>query len=325
MNKRFSFLPLFIIVSLCLTASMGWSQTRRVKFVVKDTGGKPVEGVAISMSSDVNAEFQKVLKTDNKGQCKFLIPMEIATMKVVLEKEGYQKLDQSLTLKNLRSAQDSFSYDHSFMIYRSDEKTPEQKYKEYQDSKETREQFEKGTQLFQAEDFKGAIEAFSKAVEINNKFFEAYQNLAAAYFRADMLTEAIDAAKKALDLNPESAATLKLLSVAYSTIGDEKTALEYQDKLKLLPDAVFSPEEYYNMAVVEANEGRDAEAVTYFKKAIEGKTDFAAAYYQLGLALFRLKNTEESKAALEKYLELDPKGEDADTAKKLLEFIKKQS
>ena len=129
--------------------------------------------------------------------------------------------------------------------------------------------------------------------------------------------------KKALELNPNSAATLKLISVAYSNLGDEKTALAYQEKLKVLPDAVFSPEELYNMGVVEANQGKDSEAVDFFKKATALKPDMAIAYYQLGLAQFRLKNTTDAQAALEKYLELDPNGDDADTAKKLLEFIKK--
>ena len=137
--------------------------------------------------------------------------------------------------------------------------------------------------------------------------------------------KAIETAKKALELMPDSSQTLKLISVAYSALGDEKTALVYQEKLKTLPDAEFSPEELYNMGVVEANEGRDPEAVNYFKKAVEMKPDLAIAYYQIGLSQFRLKNNKESRVALEKYLELDPNGKNAETAKKILDFINKSS
>ena len=126
-----------------------------------------------------------------------------------------------------------------------------------------------GCSLFQQEDFPGAIEVFSRAVELNPKFVEAIRTFAASHFRMEAYDKAIEAAKKALELMPDSSQTIKLISVAYSAMGDEKTALEYQEKLKDLPDAEFSPEELYNMGVVEANEGRDTAAVDYFKKAVE--------------------------------------------------------
>ena len=312
------------VITVCIfgLAVSGYAQTRRMKFMVKDTAGQPVDGVSIAMVSPQNDTLKKSVTTDKKGQCTFLLPMEITDLNVVLEKEGFQKLEKSLVLRNLRSAQDSFSYEESFLMYRANEKSPEQQYKEYQDNMEARAQFDRGIQLFQQEDFAGAIDVFQRAVEINPKFVEAWQNLAAAHFRMEAYDKAIEAAKKALELMPDSTQTLKLISVAYSAMGDEKTALEYQDKLKDRPDAEFSPEELYNMGVVEANEGRDPQALDYFMKAVALKPDLAIGFYQLGLTHFRLKNNAEAKAALDKYLELEPNGENSETAKKLLEFIK---
>ena len=321
MRHRLNRLSVFALL-MCGLAAAGFGQTRRMKFTVKDSAGNLVDGVAIAMVSPQNDTLKKSVVTDKKGQSTFLLPMEITDLNVVLEKKGFQKLEKSLVLRNLRSAQDSFSYEESFLMYRASEKSPEQQYKEYQDNLEARAQFDRGIKLFQQEDFTGAIEVFKRAVEINPKFVEAYQNLAAAHFRLEAYEKAIEAAKKALELMPDSSQTLKLISVAYSALGDEKTALEYQEKLKDLPDAQFSPEELYNMGVVEANEGRDPQAVDYFKKAVEMKPDLAIAFYQLGLTQFRLKNNAEAKAALEKYLELEPNGENVETAKKLLEFIK---
>ncbi len=322
MNHRLYRLSVFAFLICGLAVASGFGQTRRMKFMVKDSAGSPVDGVAISMVSPQNDTLKKNVVTDKKGQCTFLLPMEITHLDVVLEKEGFQKLEKNLVLRQLRSAQDSFSYEESFLMYRANEKSPEQQYKEYQDNAEARAQFDRGIQLFQQEDFPGAIEVFKRAVELNPKFTEAYQNLAAAHFRMEAYDKAIEAAKKALELMPDSSQTIKLISVAYSALGDEKTALEYQEKLKDLPDAQFSPEELYNMGVVEANEGRDPQALDYFKKAVEMKPDLAIAFYQLGLTHFRLKNNAEAKVALEKYLELEPNGENAETAKKLLEFIK---
>ena len=65
-----------------------------MKFMVKDSAGKPVDGVSISMISPQNDTLKKTVVTDKKGQCTFLLPMEITQLDVVLEKEGFQKLEE---------------------------------------------------------------------------------------------------------------------------------------------------------------------------------------------------------------------------------------
>ena len=320
MYKRIS---LFIFIAIFIFSSVSLAQTRRLKLEVKDTDGKPIEGVKITLTTPEKDDYNKVVSTDKKGQTTFLLHMEIKNVNFLLEKEGYQNLQDSKELRRIRRSQEALYYEHSFILYRTDELSPEQKIQQYKASQEALSFFNKGMELFQVEDFSGAVEQFKKAVETKPDFLEAHQNLAAAYFQTELYQEAIEAAKKALEIKPDAAQTLKLISVSYSKLGDEKTALEYQDKLKALSDAEFSPEEIFNMGAVAANEGRDEEAAEYFRKVTELKPDFALAYYQLGLTYFRLKYMEAAKTALEKYLELDPEGENAKTAKTLLQYINK--
>lgn len=320
MYKRSS---LFIFIAIFIFSSVSLAQTRRLKLEVKDTDGKPIEGVKITLTTPEKDDYKKVVSTDKKGQTTFLLHMEIKNVNFLLEKEGYQNLQDSKELRRIRPSQELLYYEHSFLLYRTDELSPEQKIQQYKASQEALSFFNKGMELFQVEDFSGAVEQFKKAVERKPDFLEAHQNLAAAYFRAELYQETIEAAKKALEIKPDTAQTLKLISVSYSRLGDEKTALEYQDKLKELSDAEFSPEEIFNMGAVAANEGRDEEAAEYFRKVTEMKPDFALAYYQLGLTYFRLKYMEAAKTFLEKYLELDPEGENAKTAKTLLQHINK--
>ena len=148
MKKNSALFPMAVVFGLLFAAASGFAQTRRVKFTVHDSAGKAIEGVAISMTSPENAEFKKTVLTDKKGQCKFLIPMEIANVKAVLEKEGFQKLEQSLPLKQLRSSQDSLSYESSFLLYGSDERSPQQQLQDVQDKKESRVQFDLGGRAF---------------------------------------------------------------------------------------------------------------------------------------------------------------------------------
>ncbi len=320
MYKRIS---LFIFIAIFIFSSVSLAQTRRLKLEVKDTDGKPIEGVNITLTTPEKDDYNKVVSTNKKGQTTFFLHMEIKNVNFLLDKEGYQNLQDSKELRRLRQSQEALYYEHSFILYRTDELSPEQKIQQYKTSQEALSFFNKGMELFQVEDFSGASEQFKKAVETKPDFLEAHQNLAAAYFQAELYQEAIKAAKKALEIKPDTAQTLKLISVSYSRLGDEKTALEYQDRLRALSDAEFSPEEIFNMGAVAANEGRDEEAAEYFRKVTEMKPDFALAYYQLGLSYFRLKYMEAAKTVLEKYLELDPEGENAKTAQALLQHINK--
>ena len=120
MSNRFYRLSVFALLILGLAVASGYGQTRRMKFMVKDAAGKPVDGVSISMVSPQNDTLKKDVVTDKRGQCTFLLPMEITHLDVVLGKEGFQKLEKNLTLRELRSAKDSFSYEESFLLYRTE-------------------------------------------------------------------------------------------------------------------------------------------------------------------------------------------------------------
>jgi Tfp pilus assembly protein PilF len=95
------------------------------------------------------------------------------------------------------------------------------------------------------------------------------------------------------------------------------------NNLKELSGEKLIAEELYNIAVVTANQGNDEDAKEYFERSIQHKPDFAPAHYQLGVCYFRLNNMEGAKKELEKYLALDPEGENAETAKEFLVHIKK--
>lgn len=314
----------FHLILLIIGWSLVFSQTaaRRVLIEVKDTSGKPVERVKITITNSERRDFKKEYLTNKKGQSAFLLPLEIKAADFLLEKEGFQNHQETIPLTAVKKSQEEMSYEIPFVLYQATELTPDQKRQKQEVNQKALGFFDKGITFFNSGNFKDAIAQFERALEVKPDFQEALENLASAYYRADQYEKAIRTAQKAVEINPQSPQMVKLISVAYSKLGDENKALEYQEKLKSFPDTEFSAEELYNMGVVEANRGNDGEAAKYFEKAALAKPDFALAHYHLGLCYFRQNNGAAAKKELEKYLSLEPEGENAKTAKALLDSIK---
>jgi Tfp pilus assembly protein PilF len=77
----------------------------------------------------------------------------------------------------------------------------------------------------------------------------------------------------------------------------------------------------FNEAARLINAGKDAEAEPLLKQAITIDDKMAMAYYELGMVYVRGGKSADAKTNLTKYLELDPKGRDADTAKEMLKYL----
>jgi tetratricopeptide (TPR) repeat protein len=309
-----------ILIALLLGWSFAGAQSaaRRILIDVKDTAGKPVEKVTITMTSKERGDFKKVYTTNKKGQSAFLLPVEIKVIHFLLEKEGFQNHQETVALAAVQVSQEGLSYLVPFVLYRVTELTPDQRRQARDVDEKALGFFNRGIELFNAGQTADAIAQFEGAVGVKPDFVEALENLAAAHFRAEQYDKAIAAAEKAAGLNPQSAQMVKLIAVAYSKLGDEAKAVEYEEKLKSFPDTEFSAEELYNMGVIEANKGNDVEAARYFEKAALVKPDFALAHYHLGLCRVRLNDLPGAKTELEKYLSLEPEGDNARTAKEIL-------
>jgi tetratricopeptide (TPR) repeat protein len=323
MFKQVTFVISVIILVFVMTLQPQVS-SRRVKVVVVDSDSQPLENVQITLTSPDRGGFKKEYKTNKKGESKFILPMEIKNATFLLQKEGYQEFQQTVDLKAMRASQAALKYEGTFTLYRSNQMSPQQEAQQKEAYDEALPLFNAGIQLFQAEKFTEASEQFEKALVVKPDFLEARENLAVSYFRAEEYEKAIESAKKCLEAKPDSYQMLKMISVSYSALGDEESASAYLEKMKILPDAQLSPEELFNMAVTAANQGKDKEAKTLFERSVELKPDFAQGHFQLGMCNFRLQDFVGAKKELEKYLELEPDGENAQVAKAVLEHINKK-
>ncbi|MDQ3281983.1 MAG: tetratricopeptide repeat protein [Acidobacteriota bacterium] len=176
--------------------------------------------------------------------------------------------------------------------------------------------FNEGAALINGGDVNGAIAKFNEAVAAKPDLTAGWMALAKANVRAKNYQKAVDAAKKALEVDPDDSDMWGVLQQAYTGLGDKANAAIAAKKAPANPASLF------NEAARLINDGKDAEAAASLQRAVEVDAKFAQAWYELGMVYVRTSKNAEAREALSKYLELEPKGKDAATAKEMLNYLK---
>ena len=161
-----------------------------------------------------------------------------------------------------------------------------------------------------------ALVKFEEAVAANPALIQGWQALARTSVRTKGYDRAIAAAEKALEADSEDIDMIAVLYEAYNAKGDKAKAAEFK---KLLPANAGS---LFNDAARAINAGKDADAEPLLRQAISADEKFAPAYYELGMLYVRAGKNADARQNLTKYLELEPTGKDAPTAKEMLNYVK---
>ncbi len=176
--------------------------------------------------------------------------------------------------------------------------------------------YNEGANLMNSGDVAGGIAKFEAAVAAKPDLTAGWMALAKAHLRAKNHQKAVDAAKKALEFDAEDTDMWNILHQSYTALGDKANAEVAKKKLPANPTQLF------NEAARLINAGKDAEAEPLLQQAVAADDKFAIGYYELGMVYARTGKSAEARKALEKYLELEPKGKDAATAKEMISYLK---
>jgi tetratricopeptide (TPR) repeat protein len=176
--------------------------------------------------------------------------------------------------------------------------------------------YNEGAELANAGKLPEAIAKLEEAVAAKPDLTAGYEALAKLYIRSKNYDKAIDRANKALEIDTDNQDMFGVLADAYTAKGDKVKAAEYRKKLPADASSMF------NEAARLINAGKDGEAEPLLKGAIAANDKFAQAYYELGMIYVRTQKNADAKTNLEKYLELEPNGKDAATAKQMLNYVK---
>ena len=121
---------------------------------------------------------------------------------------------------------------------------------------------------------------------------------------------------KALERNPKDQPVIAGLIAASKAKGDTAGEQKYTALLETLTGP--NPDTIYNKGVEAFNNGNTKEAKVQFLKTLQVAPTYAEAHFLLAMVEFGDNNLRGTKQNLEKYVELAPKGKNADTAREML-------
>jgi tetratricopeptide (TPR) repeat protein len=166
-----------------------------------------------------------------------------------------------------------------------------------------------GVLYWQRGEFDKATGELEQAIRDQPNYAEAHYTLGTILKQQGKLPEAAAALREAIRLQPDFAGAHTTLAAVLRQLGDSQGAAEEAKagakiaaSTNNLQAATFSTNSGKRLLGAGDIDG----AIAQFQSAIHSEPNYAAAHYQLGLALQQRGEKEEAKREFQKAVELDP-------------------
>jgi Flp pilus assembly protein TadD len=320
--KRVRFLSYYVFLFLAGIAFA--DPTGRVRGVVKDADGKPLEGVIITLTAQGDMPQTYTAHTDKKGGY-IHIGVRPGDYRIVPSKEGFTPVNYAYIDAHVGVSEKALTAD--FVM--APQAVVKQQAAEKQQP-DTLEDARRGIALLDEGKVDDAIAAFQKAIGTNPDNAGLHYNLGVAFEKKDNLEEAQKQYQEAAKLKPDMGEAFlalgnSLLTVAGTAATPELKNKKFEEAAEALKKATeLIPQSYpafYNLGVAYSNGGKYVEAEGAYRKACEVSPNEPVAHYQLGMSLLGQSKNAEAKAEFQKYLELNPNAADKAEIQDLLNTL----
>jgi tetratricopeptide (TPR) repeat protein len=289
-----------------LAYSQGYKGKGRVKGVVTDGEGNPIDDVTVKLYClNVKAGFET--KTNKKGEWKGNW-IRSGMWHIDFMKIGYEPKKISLRIKEL-----SRNPDIEVVM---------KKIEGLALTEDIVSKMGKANDLFNQEKYEEAIAAYKKILADNPDAFIVNQNVGNAYFALQDYDKAIEFYEKALVENENNSSLHISIGNAFINKKEDEKAMEWYGKVNV--EEVEDVVALYNMGVLFFNSGQGQKAIPCFRRAVELDDQYTDSYYQLGMSYLQSGMNAEAIEIFEKFLELEPDSDRASTARSIIDTLKKQ-
>ena len=300
-------------VFLLLAPSLLFAQAQgRIKGIVENSQGQRVADAKVTITTPAITNFHKEVTTDKDGIFFALFVDATQQYLIHIEAPGYQPLEQwEKAPVGGRTREVTFT----LVSMQEAEAQAQEKMLEEPGLKELRE----GRALMDQGKTAEAYAKFQAAVKAKPDLYLAWFQLGNIDLKGGKNQQALDEAKKCLELSSDFAPCLAVAANTSKALGDTAAFDKYMAAYKAAnPD---DPAVLFNQAAEYINKGDDAKAKPLLEQALEANPDYGDALFQLGMIYVRAGNNAKAKELLEKFLEVAPSSKDAPTAKEMLKYL----
>jgi tetratricopeptide (TPR) repeat protein len=290
---------------------------------VLDSAGTPVEGVTVTVTTPSIRTFKISVTTRKDGSYGFIVNDATLFYDLKMEKEGFVAINLA---KQKFSTIEVTVMPNQSMLKTSEAPAAARpgagpaKGAAPSSSEQAAVAYNAAVDLLNAGDKPGAEAKLKEAVAKSPDLPQAWHALAIIAYDNKDWAKTLEYGQKAIDLDPSQTDLYGRMKDAADKAGDKKASAEWQAKYNEVN--ADTPEVLYNKGVEAWNKKKAKDAEEFFTKAVTAKPEFAMAHYQLGMVSLNLKKNAAAKEHLQKYVELDPKGAEAETAKEILSILK---
>ncbi|MCD4749290.1 MAG: carboxypeptidase regulatory-like domain-containing protein [Thermoanaerobaculales bacterium] len=308
-------LALLFFATTMMFGPLTWAGPQaRLAGVVTDTSGKPITTAVITITTDEQPSFKKVLDVDEEGGFKTLILDATKQYLFTVEAPGFETLLQGFKISVGSSDRENF---FDFKMKSSNEMAAQKKVNllEQPGYKE----LDAGRKLMKIDQLPEAREQFETALQAIPTLLPAMESLADVLLRLGEFEAALATARSCLEEDDESQACLAVAANASHELGDIDGYNEYMARYQQLNPE--DPATLFNQAVVFLNKMDDENARPLIEKCLQVDPEFPECLFEYGMILLRSGDIEGSKANLQKYIEVAPDGPEAITAAETVKYL----
>lgn len=302
-----------LVLGSIATGAFAGEEVRVAGKVIDGATKKPVTNAVITVSSSSGVNFKSDFPVSKKdGTYGFMLLKGTLKYKVVVNAPGYAPYEETDVKFKIGEPN---SKDFELLPPAAATPAPAAKVEASKPDPAVA-AFNEGAGLANDGKVAEALAKFDEAVAANPKLTRGWEARAKMAVRTKDWAKSIESANKALELGGDEEDMNSILFDAYTASGDKVKAAEAKKKMPANAGGL------YNDAVKFLNSGKDGDAEPLLKQAIAADDKFAMAYFQLGMIYARTSKNADARTNLQKYLELDPKGAEAGTAKEMLNYLK---
>lgn len=305
-HLRIAIVALVVLLAL-VTPALGQA-FGRVVFVVKDADGNPVPDVKVTVTSPERDGYSEEGVTNKKGRVTIGFADATLLYDVKVEHPDYPTgnlqvkpevrgtIEREITVAShaVGASTNPDNEGGGAVVFTPTERT-----------------FNAGVEALRADDVATAEAKFREATTMKADYAPAWSALAGVLLRLERYDEALVAAQRTVELEPESARSLRLLYDALKGVGNDSEAKKVLDKLSELDRGGDTAAMLYNEAVAALKVGDNEAAKPLLRQALEVQPDLRPALSALALSHILDEEWVEAAATADRVLALEPENRQA--------------